>query len=437
MTNIALIVLDTLRKDAFDRHFDWLPGRRFEHAYATANWTVPSHASLFTGRYASEVGVHAKNMYFDYDGPVLAERLRDAGYTTRAFSANTNITAHFDFDRGFTDFRTPERFDHMADDSLFDWREFSRTTPATGPTKYLRAVYECIASDAATVPSLITGLKLLLSHGDGVEYGGTIEAMAEFGDEEFGDREFLFLNLMEAHEPYRAPPEYMSVAEPPLSESVGDVTIGDVNAERTRRAYDDCARYLSDVYRDLFERLAEDFDYVITLSDHGEMLGEFGAWGHEHGVYPELTHVPLSVYGEGLDGVTTDTVGLIDVHRTVLDLAGIEGGGGRGRNLIDDAEPRERLTEYLGLTAWSERKLETNGYEREAERYDGELRGYAADDGYYAFETVDGFERTDETVDDGRERLARLVDELRIRRVERNNDVPDEIKDRLEDLGYA
>jgi hypothetical protein len=60
VTRIALIVLDTLRKDAFDRHFDWLPGRRFEHAFSTANWTTPAHASLFTGWYASEVGVHAE-----------------------------------------------------------------------------------------------------------------------------------------------------------------------------------------------------------------------------------------------------------------------------------------------------------------------------------------------------------------------------------------
>lgn len=55
--NIALIVLDTLRKDSFDEHFDWLPGRRFENAWAPSHWTVPVHASLFTGHYPSEVGV--------------------------------------------------------------------------------------------------------------------------------------------------------------------------------------------------------------------------------------------------------------------------------------------------------------------------------------------------------------------------------------------
>jgi len=140
MTNIALVVLDTLRKDAFDRHFEWLPGRRFECAYTTANWTVPAHASLFTGRYASEVGIHAKNMYCNCSEPTLAEQLREADYTTRAFSANTNITGHFGFDRGFTDFRTPEQFEHMTDDDLFDWREFSRMTDSTGARKYFEAV---------------------------------------------------------------------------------------------------------------------------------------------------------------------------------------------------------------------------------------------------------------------------------------------------------
>lgn len=99
MTNVALIVLDTLRKDRFDRYFDWLPGVRFERAYSTANWTVPAHASLFTGLHPSETGVHAKNVYLDVPEPVLAERLANVDYTTRAISANVHATGHFDFER--------------------------------------------------------------------------------------------------------------------------------------------------------------------------------------------------------------------------------------------------------------------------------------------------------------------------------------------------
>lgn len=84
MTNIALVVLDTLRYDSFEDYFDWLPGTRFDNAWSTSHWTVPVHASLFTGKYASEVGIYAGAQTFDCEEPLLAERLSKAGYMTRA-----------------------------------------------------------------------------------------------------------------------------------------------------------------------------------------------------------------------------------------------------------------------------------------------------------------------------------------------------------------
>jgi arylsulfatase A-like enzyme len=439
MTNIALVVLDTLRKDAFDRHFDWLPGRRFERAFSTANWTVPSHASLFTGEYPSEVGVHSKNMYLNCSESVLAEQLSEVGYTTRAFSANTNVTPHFDFGRGFSDFRGPDQHIHLIDDNQFDWRAFIRATNSTGVRKYFQAVYEIATTDVKTVPSLITGVKQKLSDNPtGVKYGGTLEAMEEFRNTDFGKQEFIFINVMEAHEPYQVPKEYMTVEESDLTDSVGNIRFGSVDKEQIRQAYDDCAKYLSDIYNNLFNVLSKRFDYIITVSDHGEMLGEHDALGHEHGVHRELTHIPLCIYGDGMDGTCTETVNLCDIYETILDIAGIEHSGGRGQTLLGDIEGRECITEYLGLTSWSEQKLEENGYENELEQYDRELHGYAAIDEYYGYETIDGFEETGGTqVESPQERLASLVSELNVRDVERDNDVPDEIKDRLEDLGYA
>jgi arylsulfatase A-like enzyme len=441
MTNIALVVLDTLRRDAFDRHFDWLPGRRFEQAYTMANWTVPAHASLFTGRYASEVGVHAKHMYLDCTDSVLAEQLRAAGYTTRAFSANTNVTGHFDFDRGFEDFRVPKSVEFLANDDLFDWREFSRGTSATGLRKYLSGVRNCLESDSATLPSLVAGVRAVISDSEsfGVKYGGLIEAQKQLATIDIGNSEFLFLNLMETHEPYRVPDEYRTVEEPDLLNSIGDIALGDVDAEQARQAYNDCARYLSDEYRNLFETLTEDFDYVITLSDHGEMLGEGDAWGHEYGVHPALMHVPLTIYGDGLDGVCEEAVSLLNVYATVLDMADIERDSlVRGQTLLGDCEGREYLTEYRGLTSWSEEKLVDNGHTDLLERYDRPLRGYVSPEGDYGYETSDDFVTTGmDKVDNPEQRLQQLVDDLDIREVETDNEVPAEIKEQLESLGYA
>ena len=104
MPNVAVVVLDTLRLNAFQRHFDWLPGRRYTNAYSPSHWTVPVHGAMFTGLYPSETGVHAKSAPLDVEGPVLAERLQEAGYKTRAFSANPYVSPAFDFDRGFESF---------------------------------------------------------------------------------------------------------------------------------------------------------------------------------------------------------------------------------------------------------------------------------------------------------------------------------------------
>ncbi|WP_262180173.1 hypothetical protein [Haloarcula laminariae] len=68
MPNIAVVVLDTLRKDAFDGHFDWPPSVSFENAWSTSHWTVPAHRSLFTGQYPSETGVRARAERFDISG---------------------------------------------------------------------------------------------------------------------------------------------------------------------------------------------------------------------------------------------------------------------------------------------------------------------------------------------------------------------------------
>jgi arylsulfatase A-like enzyme len=439
MTNIALVVLDTLRKDAFDRHFDWLPGRRFERAYSTANWTVPAHASLFTGKYASEVGIHAKNMKCDCPDSVLAEQLQSAEYTTRGFSANTNITGHFDFDRGFSDLKSPKRFEHLNDDELFDWRTFNRGTTDTGIRKYLKGVYECAVSDSATIPSLIAGVQAVRDDGTGVEYGGLIEARDALRGMNFEEQEFLFVNVMEAHEPYQVPSEYRTVEEPSMTNSIGDLSVGTVDAKQTKQAYEDCVRYLSDEYERFFETLQRDFDYIITLSDHGEMLGESEAWGHEYGVYPELAHVPLCISGDGFEGTCTETVSLLDVHETVLDMAGIAAESeGRSQSLVGDVDGRDCLTEYLGLTHWSEKKIAEHWDEQQVDRYDEELRGYAATEDYYGYETLDEFSETGaKEVTDSRDRLDQLVSDLDIRHVRTDNEVPEEIKDQLEHLGYA
>ncbi|WP_135363166.1 sulfatase-like hydrolase/transferase [Halosimplex halophilum] len=446
MTNIALVVMDTLRKDSFDEHFDWLPGARYENAWSPGGWTVPVHATLFGGLYSSELGVYAKTTALDCEKPVLAEHLSRAGYTTRGFSANANIADAFQFTRGFDEFHHSWR-GRRRDPDIVDWAEFISETRGEGPTRFLRAVRRCFADDVDTVESLKFGVRMKARDLGIASIAGEDDGASEVLDlvesTDFGDDEFLFVNLMEAHGPYNAPEEYRTVdvsANPSFEETVGDGPEAD--PADVRQAYEDCVRYLSDVYRDIFAELREEFDVVVTLSDHGEMFGEDDVWGHNHGLYPELTHVPLTVW-DGGDAVETreETVGLLDVYRTVLSAAGVADDEARGRDLRADRGSRSYLTERHGLRSERISHLRNQGYdEATVERYDAPLNGAVVEDGSYGCETLDGF-RTWGDTDEATVRAAidEVVDTLAVRDVAlgEGQDLPSDVEERLSELGYV
>ena len=111
--NVLLIVLDTVRADHLSLYGYYRPtspslerlaerGIRFDEARATSPWTLPSHASLFTGRWPSELGVKWMTPLPDRF-PTLAEYLGARGYGTAGFVANNLYCSHdAGLDRGFT-----------------------------------------------------------------------------------------------------------------------------------------------------------------------------------------------------------------------------------------------------------------------------------------------------------------------------------------------
>ena len=111
--NVLLIVLDTVRADhlslyGYERSTTPVlerlakRGIRFDEARATAPWTLPSHASMFTGRWPHELGEEWMTPIRG-NFPTLAEYLGNHGYATAGFVANVGYCSQeTGLARGFT-----------------------------------------------------------------------------------------------------------------------------------------------------------------------------------------------------------------------------------------------------------------------------------------------------------------------------------------------
>lgn len=432
MTDIAVFVLDTLRKDSFDRHFDWLPGARFEQTYAPSHYTVPVHAGLFTGKYPSIVGVGAKHEVFDCEEKSIVEQLNQAGYTTSGFSANALLTPERKFDRGFDRFETGWRV-QLMDEDVFGWSRAAQDIP-NGPLRDLRAVWRCIRSDCDTLRSIQLGYKQKFADHDG---GRQVLEHARRG--EFVDDDFLFVNLMEAHSPYRAPEDY----EMPEGISVDPETIleGDVDLSKHHTQYEVAVKWLSDLYQQIFEEIKDDFDYVFTLADHGELFGEHSARGHFHGVYPELVHVPLCVTGLDEQGSAVNTPrSLLDVHQTIVELAGISADS-EGVDLRTSPERRDIFTEYHGFREMRIEQLQNRGFSAsEIERFDQPLVGYISQSCEYSYQEID-LATGDKSDEGGNKDILREkqseISGLVSDQFAYEYEISEDALDQLRDLGYA
>ena len=126
--DLVLISLDTLRADhlgvyGYTRdtspHLDaWAAGGAvFERAFAPSGWTLPSHATMFTGLPPREHGALHAYRRIGQDVVTLAEALREGGYATRGVVSGPLVGARFGFARGFDryeEFRPQEVAEHHA-----------------------------------------------------------------------------------------------------------------------------------------------------------------------------------------------------------------------------------------------------------------------------------------------------------------------------------
>ena len=110
--NLLIITIDTLRADRVGAYGDMQArtpaldalarrGVMFANAFAPTPITLPSHASLMTGRYPAGHGARHNGMRVDLAAPTLADHLARAGFTTGAFVGAFPLDRRFGLIKGF------------------------------------------------------------------------------------------------------------------------------------------------------------------------------------------------------------------------------------------------------------------------------------------------------------------------------------------------
>jgi arylsulfatase A-like enzyme len=308
--NVVLIVLDTTRADILSAYGYSKPtspvladlaaeGTLFQNAMSTDFWTLPAHASLFTGEYPSQHRATSETNQLDRGVDTLAEKLRRAGYKTGAFVSNAWIGRKRGFAQGFQSYTETwkSEVDSRGDHAL----------------------------DRLGVEGAIEWIQKK-SH-----------SSAPF---------FLFLNLNGAHMPY-SPDPLALVGLSPGPRSLdrsrrlrklkgmwsylgGRYSLDAEDFEILRELYEAEVLMLDGLVGSIVASLEEhdllDSTLLIVTSDHGENLGEHGRVDHLLSLYETTIRIPLIIRYPGhfeAGSVRDDLVSLIDISPTVLALSGL------------------------------------------------------------------------------------------------------------------
>jgi len=325
--DVVLIVLDTVRAANVSTYgygratAPFLTrlageGALFVDATSPSTWSLPSHASLFTGRYPSSHGAHAEHRYLDDRFPTLAQVLQAHGYETYVITANPWISDGLGLTRGF------------------DWQDDSVRGEGGGALGF------------SFVHRLLDRLGLLIADKGGAAVASRFESWARQRPADAERPAFVFLNFIEAHFPYHQLPRELlfRFTSRPYQE-LRQLSVDLVGAQfgGPGRPVDEAREPAVDMYDGgvaysdaLLERVVDalrargrlDQTVLVVLADHGEILGERGGYfGHGPSLYQQAVGVPLLVRYPPLVPAGTRVeapVSTVGVFGTIADLAGLE-----------------------------------------------------------------------------------------------------------------
>lgn len=329
--DVVLVVLDTARADHFGPFggrsrtpaFDDLAERgEAVRAWSTSPWTVPSHASMFSGQLPFEHGVTGaaaitpdrrlaslRPAIEARTDRWLPERFRRAGYRTVAISANVWITPTMGFDLGF------DRFEPVG---------MASVTPRGADPDHRWRMRDLVPDPVRRRAKQT--VRYVRDARRGRDFGASqaLRRVRSTLDESGSEPLFLFVNVMEAHAPYLPPPAFNPLEGrerlrgPGLNHRyLGDEFVAAYNLgvsgvevpahdlELLRALYSGEVAYADRFLAGLLEALGERLDrtVVAVTADHGENLGEDHRLGHVLAVDERLLSVPLAVRGPDAGGL--------------------------------------------------------------------------------------------------------------------------------------
>jgi len=316
--NISMIVLDSLRLSTFNEIINKGGNRlvgfeSLEQCIAPAPWTLPSHASIFTGLYPSEHGAHESKNIKSLDISSIKLKLHTfvgelnrLGYNTYAISANPYVHPIYGFNEFgkffeetyFTDvfgsaFEIPKRIKGGA--------AKYRNIYGNNPTKIAVSLMK---ENPALALDLLEGLLFLTPiniakkfkakfiEGWPLEKGGK-NIVNRVMSMEFKEPFFLFINMMESHDPYIGVKKDVDWSTSFMKEKPSESSV-----ELWKRLYykasDKAINYADKVMASIQDRFGENQVNIVT-SDHGQEFNEHGFIGHGVMLHDEIVKVPFTM----------------------------------------------------------------------------------------------------------------------------------------------
>ncbi len=363
IVDVIFLVVDSLRAHPFadgrvarTPFLDSLAQRAvfFSRAYSTECWTLPSHASMFTGAMPSEHAAHFHTMSYRGAAPTTAEGLDARGYQTEL------VTRNFVFDGTIPGIA----------------RGFRKRTEILSPSVGADVTAMFLA---ATKPRFRrhlrnTGFFHALQHGDQrflakfaqslqpadarlLSYLAGRAAHLRRDNRPF----FLFANLYDVHAPYAPSPDSLlrpwrtlsgvreNVLTPYALSRLGEhrylrrgfrmaASVREMLERRYRRSVELMDEKLNRFFGELASGSVFDDTVIILTSDHGEGFGEHGLYLHDASVFETHLRVPLWVFTPSGDrGVVDDVVSTRHLFGLVDSMV-----GGTGDDTILDPAFRAR-----------------------------------------------------------------------------------------------